>query len=59
MVLTLWGYLLLALAGLATGLFCWLSYSSLTDAARPGNAAQDDFLARAARDITGAISPGS
>lgn len=53
MVLTVWGYLFLVLSGLAVGLFCWLSYSSLTDAAQPGKAAEDDFLARAAGDIMG------
>ena len=58
MVLTVWGYLFIALSGLAVCLFCWLSYSSLAEAARRGNARQDDFLARAARDITGAMSPG-
>ena len=52
MVLTVWGYLFLALSGLAVGLFCWLSYASLTEAAQPGKAAHDDFLARAAGDIT-------
>jgi hypothetical protein len=62
-VLTVWGYLFLSLSGLAVGLFCWLSYCSLRDAAaRPGKAAQktthDDFLARAARDITEAVSHG-
>jgi len=57
-VLTVWGYLFLALSGLAVCLFCWLSYSSLREAARPGNTRRDDFLARAIRDITGAMSPG-
>ncbi len=58
MVLSVWGYLLVSLSAVSVCLFCWLSYASLTDAAQPGKAPQDDFLARAARDITGAISPG-
>lgn len=53
MILTAVGYLLLFLSGVALGLFCWLSYSSLAGAARPPQPpAQDSFLAEAARDIT-------
>lgn len=60
MVLTAVGYLLLFLSGLAVGLFCWLSYSSLTSAVRPPKPpAQDSFLENAARDITPPIGAGS
>jgi hypothetical protein len=59
-VLTAVGYLLLFLSVLAVCLFCWLSYASLTGAARPPQRpAQDQFLERAARDITRAIGAGS
>lgn len=60
MILTAVGYLLLFLSGLAVCLFCWLSYSSLTTAARPPKApAQDSFLEHAAHDITPPIGFGS
>jgi hypothetical protein len=55
-VLTTVGYLLLFLSGLAVGLFCWLSYASLTSAARPPERqAEDRFLENAARDMRGPI----
>ena len=60
MILTAVGYLLLFLSGVAVCLFCWLSYSSLTGAARPPKApAQDSFLEQAAHDITPPIGAGS
>lgn len=60
MVLTAVGYLLLFLSGLAVGLFCWLSYSSVTGAARPPQRpAEDQFLERAVHDITPPIGAGS
>jgi hypothetical protein len=60
MVLTLLGYLLLVLSGLALFLFCWLSYSSVTSATRPPQRpAEDQFLERAVRDITPPIGAGS
>jgi hypothetical protein len=56
-VLTAVGYVLIFLSGLAIGLFCWLSYSSLSGAARPTKApAEDSFLEQAARDITPRVS---
>jgi hypothetical protein len=58
-ILTVWGYLLLSLAGLAIGLFCWLSYASLTGAAgRPGKPSRDELRKRVT-DIMGAMSPGA
>jgi hypothetical protein len=55
-ILTAVGYLLLFLSGLSVGLFCWLTYSSLSCAARsPKTAAQDRFLGHAAHDIRGPI----
>ena len=60
MILTAVGYLLLLLSGLAVGLFCWLSYSSLRSAARPPEQpAQDKFLESATRDISGPVGAGS
>jgi hypothetical protein len=54
------GYLLLFLSGLAVCLFCWLSYSSVTEAARPPQPpAEAQFLERAVRDITPPIGAGS
>lgn len=59
MVLTAVGYLLLFLSGVAVCLFCWLSYASLTGAARPQKRpAQESFLENAAHDITRPISAG-
>jgi hypothetical protein len=59
-ILTAVGYLLLFLSGLAVGLFCWLSYSSLTCAARKSRQpAQDSFFEHAAHDITPPIGAGS
>jgi hypothetical protein len=53
-ILTAVGYLLLFLSGLAVGLFCWLSYSSLRGAARPSEPpVPDSLLEDAAREITG------
>ncbi|HEV2286014.1 MAG TPA: hypothetical protein VGR80_08225 [Steroidobacteraceae bacterium] len=44
MVLTTVGYLLLLLCGLSVCLFCWLTYASLTGAARPhGRTGADRF----------------
>lgn len=57
-ILTVWGYFFLSLFGLAVGLFCWLSYSSLTGAARPGKVSRDE-RPRSAGNITGAMSPGA
>jgi hypothetical protein len=58
-ILTAVGYLLLFLFGLSVGLFCWLTYSSLSCAARsPKPRAQDLFLERAAHDIRGPIGAG-
>jgi hypothetical protein len=65
-ILTAVGYLLLLLFGLAVGLFCWLSYSSLRGAARPIESPApdnlldpDSLLEEAARDITGqSVSAG-
>lgn len=60
MILTALGYLLLSLSGLAICLFCWLSYSSLTGAARPPQPpAQGSFLEQAAHDITRPFGAGS
>ena len=59
MILTAVGYLLLFLSGVAVCLFCWLSYSSLTGAARPKAPPQDSFLEQAAHDITPPIGFGS
>jgi hypothetical protein len=60
MVLTMVGYLLLLLSGVSVCLFCWLSYASLTGAARPRKRpAQQSFLEQAARDITRPIGAGS
>jgi hypothetical protein len=52
MVLTVSGYLFLCLSGLAVCLFCWLSYASLTGAARPDKPSRDELL-RNDGDITG------
>jgi len=58
-ILTVVGYLLLFLFGLSVGLFCWLTYSSLSCAARsPKPPAQARFLERAAHDIRGPIGAG-
>jgi hypothetical protein len=60
LILTALGYLLLFLSGLAVCLFCWLSYSSVTGAARPPRPpAEDQFLERAVRDIRPPIGAGS
>lgn len=60
MILTAAGYLLLFLSGLSVGLFCWLSYTSLSGAARPQQPpAEDQFLEGAADDITPPIGAGS
>ena len=60
MILNAVGYLLLFLSGVAVCLFCWLSYSSLTGAARPPKRpAQDSFLEQAAHDITRPVGFGS
>lgn len=60
MILTAAGYLLLFLSGLAIGLFCWLSYSSLTGAARPPQPpAEDQFFEDDEEDITPPIGAGS
>lgn len=59
-VLTAVGYLLIFLSGLAIGLFCWLSYSCLSGAARRSKPpAQDSFLEEAAHDITPRVSAQS
>jgi hypothetical protein len=59
-ILTAVGYLLLFLSGLAVCLFCWLSYSSLTSAARPPERpAQETFLEDAGHDIRGPVGAGS
>lgn len=53
MVLTVLGYLLLVLSGLAVCLFCCLSYCSLTAAARPPEPpARDSLLEQPAGDTT-------
>jgi len=57
-ILTIWGYLLLSLFGLAVGLFCWLSYASLTCATRSDRASGDE-LRRSAADLRGVITPGA
>ena len=56
MILTLWGYLLLSLSGLALCLFCWLSYSSIKGAAGRQKAPRVEVL-RDAHDITGSPLP--
>jgi hypothetical protein len=54
------GYLLLFLFGVSVGLFCWLTYASLTCAARKVKCPADDRLfERAASDMTGPIGAGS
>jgi hypothetical protein len=59
-ILTAAGYLLLFLSGLSVGLFCWLSYSCLGGAASPQQPpAEDQFLDRAAEDITPPLGAGS
>ena len=59
MVLTALGYLLLFLSGVAVCLFCWLSYASLTGAARPPERpAQDRFLEHAVHDIRRPVGAG-
>jgi hypothetical protein len=59
-ILTAVGYVLLFLSGLALGLFCWLSYSSLTGAARPAQPpAEAEFLEGVADDITPPIGARS
>ena len=60
MILTAVGYLFLFLFGLSVGLFCWLTYASLTCAARPAaRTAEDRLFDRAARDLNGPLSAGS
>ena len=45
MILTVLGYLLLAVTGLAVCLFCWLGYACLPWAARPPEQlAEDSFV---------------
>lgn len=51
MTLTLAGYLLLALSGLALCLFCWLGYASVRRAALPPER-QDTSVGHAAHDMT-------
>ena len=58
MILTIWGYLLIGLSGVAIFLFCWLSYASVTCAARAAKAARD-ALPGGTGNITGAMSPGA
>lgn len=56
MVLTLLGYLLLVLSGLAVCLFCWLGYACVTGAARPPERLpQDTFVEHATRDLTPSV----
>ena len=57
-ILTIWGYLLIGLSGFAIFLFCWLSYASLTCAARAAKAASDE-LPGSTGNINGAMSPGA
>lgn len=53
MILTVVGYLLLVLSGLALCLFCWLGYVCVTRASRPSERlAQDTFVGHAADDMT-------
>lgn len=54
-VLTTVGYLLLLLCGLSVCLFCWLTYASLTGAARPHRPASDDRFAHHAGDLSARI----
>ncbi|HYM41148.1 MAG TPA: hypothetical protein VET46_00140 [Steroidobacteraceae bacterium] len=56
MILTLWGYLLICLFGVAIGLFCWLSYASITARLRKPSRGE---LARSAGNITGFMSHGA
>ena len=59
MVLTASGYVLLFLCGLAVGLFCWLSYASLSGTQPAARADGDELLEGNPGEITEAISPGS
>jgi hypothetical protein len=54
-VLTTVGYLLLLLCGLSVCLFCWLTYSSLTCAARREAGATEDRHAHRACDLPARI----
>lgn len=58
MILTVWGFLLICLAGVAIFLFCWLSYASLTGAARSVKPSEDE-QPRSGGNITGMMSPGA
>ena len=55
MVLTTVGYLLLLLCGLSVGLFCWLTYSSLTCATRTQAEAAADRPAHRVCDLSARI----
>jgi len=56
LVLTLLGYLLLVLTGLAVCLFCWLGYACLRGAARPPERLpQETFVEHAAHDLTPSV----
>ena len=55
MVLTTVGYLLLLLCGLSVCLFCWLTYASLTCAARSEDEAAGIGPAHRACDLSARI----
>jgi len=54
-VLTTVGYLLLVLCGLSVCLFCWLTYASLTGAARPRGRTSADRFEHATGDLSARI----
>lgn len=59
MVLTLLGYLLLVLTGLAVCLFCWLGYACLTGEARPPERlAEHSLVEQAATDMAPSVGAG-
>ena len=59
MVLTLLGYLLLVLTGLAVCLFCWLGYACMTRAAPPTERlAEHSLVEQAAPDMAPSIGAG-
>jgi len=54
------GYLLLFLFGLSVCLFCWLTYASLTCAARPqARVPHDRLFEHPARDLARPLGAGS
>ena len=62
MTLSAVGYLLIFLFGLAVCLFCWLTYASLSCAAKPpARAAQPQprLFGHSAHDLNGPIGAGS